>query len=98
MTASSDPINLSRASYIAAQAQAARQGLRQGTENQAADESDPMAAIERENAAATTSAPSFVRSNTTAAGAAPATDEDPAAVVNPDAITMQDLDDDSDDE
>jgi hypothetical protein len=67
------------------------------------DSSDPMAAIERENASARAppagNAPSFVKS--AASNNVIVQDDDAeagGAVVNPDAINMDDMDDDSDEE
>ncbi|KAJ9103977.1 pre-mRNA-splicing factor syf1 [Naganishia friedmannii] len=99
------------ASYLVAQAEAARKGLankdaggNDAQEDEEDDASDPMARMEREAAPAksATSGPSFVR-----AAAKPISggdvqvvddDVDATAGANPDAINMDDLDDDDEDE
>lgn len=87
-----------RASYLAAQAQAARKGVkeRDSAADAARDAADPMAAMERqmEEANAGTrptagGAPAFVRS-----AASGASTQAPVPVVNPDAIDIDGDDDD----
>jgi hypothetical protein len=93
-----------RASYIAAQAQAARKGVQnKEPESASADASDPMAAIERENNASRAppaggAAPSFVKSVQSNVTFKDDDAEVGGAVVNPDAIAMDDMEDDSDDD
>jgi pre-mRNA-splicing factor SYF1 len=99
----------SRASYLVAQAEAARKGLanKEGddeAEDNDVDESDPMARMEREAAPAkpATGGPSFVRGTAKPAGDVTVVDDDvdagKAAEVNPDAINMDDLEDDDDED
>lgn len=89
------------ASYLAAQAAAARKGLEQkDAAGQAAQEAaDPMAAMERDMAAKGDGAPRFVAS--TAKKVVAVEEEDGegeegegAPAVNPDAIDMDDMDED----
>ncbi len=87
-----------RASYLAAQTQAARKGVKEKStaEQQIQDAADPMAAMERDMEAgaarnAVPGAPSFVKSGGPAASSAPS-----GPVVNPDAINIGDDDDDDD--
>ncbi|KAJ9117947.1 pre-mRNA-splicing factor syf1 [Naganishia adeliensis] len=98
------------ASYLVAQAEAARKGLanKEGEEDQDDDDidaSDPMARMERDAAPAkpATGGPSFVRG----AAAKPAGDADAAEgdvetskaeEANPDAINMDDMNDDDDED
>jgi hypothetical protein len=70
-----------------------------------ADASDPMAAIERESAAGASrsapaggAAPSFVKSATSNVTLKDDDAEIGGAVINPDAIAMDDMEDDSEDD
>ncbi len=87
-----------RASYLAAQAQAARKGVkeRDGAAEAARDAADPMAAMERQMEEANSGArptaggaPAFIKS-----GGGGASLQAPVPVVNPDAIDIDGDDDD----